>query len=84
MKLPRWLTMFHRPACRPEIAALQSVIAENDKAIEATKPIVEEAVKRTDDGFYRLRAKAGVAARRVAYESALVRDLSEGWGRSHG
>ena len=81
MKFLSWL--WSRPG-RREITALQSAIVENDKAIEATKPMVDEAVRRTDDGLYRLRAKVGVATRRVAYEGALIRDLTDGWGRGHG
>lgn len=72
------------PSRRDEISELQSSIASNAQLIEATKPIVREAIKQTDDSYYRLRAKAGVTARRVAYEGSLMRDLTDGWRRDNG
>ena len=72
------------PSRSSEISKLQSAIASNERMIEATKPIVKEAIKQTDEGYYRLRSKTGVTARRVAYEGSLMRDLTDGWRRDNG
>lgn len=83
MSFLSWL--WPKPApCTCEVQRLQASIVEGERAIEATKPIVDEAVRRTDDQMYRLRAKTGQASRRVAYQGALLRDLEEGWGQGNG
>lgn len=72
-----WLcSLFHSN----QIKALQNSIAKNEQDIEGVRPIAEEAVKRTDDRYYTLRSRVGLGQRRIAYtESALSRDLNEGW-----
>lgn len=47
-----------------EIAEKRRSIEENEKGIAATQDIVEEAIRRTDDEFYRLRTRVGSAERR--------------------
>ena len=82
MRLFSWLRCL-KPN-RSEIVELQNSIRENDLTIEATKPIVEEATKRIDDGYYRLRSKTSMVARRAAYEGSLLNDLNDGWRVGHG
>lgn len=83
-----WFTRLFRrrlPAADPEIARLQQEIAERDRAIEAIKPIAEEAIKRTDDVYYRLRTKVKVAERRLQTVSERFSgDLERGWRRRDG
>jgi hypothetical protein len=83
MRLPSWLWPRANP-CACEVERLKESIAETERAIEATQPILDEAKRRTDDQVNRLRAKTGQVTRRVAYQGALLKDLEEGWGRGHG
>lgn len=62
-----------------------------DNGIQATQPFVDEAIKRTDDGYYKMRSKAGVASRRLGRETEhaeellmlerLTKDMDTGWRR---
>ncbi len=56
-------------------------IEEADQGIEAVQPIVEEAIKRTDDEFYRLRSRIKRAERRKLKTEVdlFTKDLERGW-----
>lgn len=81
-----WL--FHRKPCaccssptvKDEISRLEQSIAENDKRIEAEQPIVDEAVRRTDDVYYKLRSQVSRAERRIMKTETdlFMKDLESG------
>lgn len=63
-----------------EIKQQQAEIAANARDIEGLVPVVQEAAKRTDDEYYRLRSSVGRGRRRIAKaEIALASDLDQGW-----
>lgn len=68
-----------------EIEEKQSSIVEMEKGIEAAKPIVEEAIKRTDDVYYKLRSEVKRAARRKdkTLTDLFMRDVEAGWRENH-
>ncbi len=68
----------------PEILELQKENEEMKRAIEANQPVVDEAVRRTDNHFIAAEAMTRDIARRMPEENALLRDLEEGWGLRHG
>lgn len=86
--MPSWLAwLFPRtiPDVDAEIARLTQSIAERDRAIEATVPIVKEAINRTDDVYYRLRTKVKIGERRLQLVSdRFSNDLERGWRRPDG
>jgi len=62
-----------------EIKQQQDEIASNARDIEAVKPIMNEAVRRTDDVYYQLRSTVKKGQRRVArVELALLNDINDG------
>lgn len=61
MKLLSWL--FWRDKA---IQEKEKSIADNARDIEGIKPIVEEAIRRTDDEYYRRRSLVGKGKRRLA------------------
>lgn len=67
-----WLTRMVLPQTDPEIERLQSEIEARDRSIEAITPIAEEAIRRTDDVYYQLRAKVRIAARRLDRTTELL------------
>lgn len=66
-----------------EIEEKKRTVEENDKGIEAIQPMVDEAIRRTDDGYYTLRHRVASAVRRKdkAETDAFMRDLKVGWRR---
>lgn len=58
-----------------ELESLKSDVAETERSIEATEPIVREAVRRTNDSFVRVEDET----ERAHVEVQLMRDLAEGW-----
>ena len=68
----------------PEILELQKENEEMKRAIEANQPVVDEAVRRTDNKFIAAEEMTRDIARRMPEENALLRDLEEGWGLRHG
>lgn len=63
---------------QPEVVkAVQQEAEEAKRSIEVTKPIVEEAVKRTNDSFVAVEEET----RQAAIELALLKDLHRGWTR---
>lgn len=68
----------------PEILELQKENEEMKRAIEANQPVVDEAVRRTDNHFIQAEEMTRDIARRIPAETALLRDLEEGWGLRHG
>lgn len=88
ISLLSWL--FPRKNGHPVLAALdqqienkQIAIEARDKGIEAVQPIVEEAIKQTDDVYYKLRHEVGRAARRKekTEKDTFIKDIEIGWRR---
>lgn len=82
-RLRQW---WSRPSAVARVHALSEEIKSTWREIEAdkreiaeTKPIVEEAVRRTNQSFIDVER----ATRRASLEVALLRDLNEGWN-GHG
>lgn len=69
-----------------EIERKQQAIGDKARDIEAVEPIVDEAVKRTDDVYYKLRSEVKRAERRTTKTKTdlFVQDLERGWRRSDG
>ena len=80
MRFP-WLK---RKAPPPQIVELQAEIDEAGRSIESLKPVVEEAIRRTNESYIAVEQKTERAKRRVSIEYAFIRDLEEGWGKNHG
>lgn len=80
-----WLFPRPVPDVDAEIARLTQSIAERDRSIAATVPIVREAIDRTDDVYYRLRNKVKIGERRLQLVSdRFSGDLEQGWRRPDG
>jgi hypothetical protein len=62
-------------AAKDEIEANRHEIEENRREIEATKPIVDEAVRRTNERYVARERET----RRAQLEVALIRDLEGAW-----
>jgi hypothetical protein len=57
------------------LRAVQEEAEEAKRSIEATKPILDEAVRRTNDSYIAVETET----RRVRLELALIHDLDGGW-----
>lgn len=55
-----------------KLRALIRDAEETKRSIEATQPILDEAVKRTNNSYIAVEEETRVAA-------ALIRDLDDGW-----
>jgi hypothetical protein len=80
----RWPWSRSRPvdrlnALRREIEQHRREIEQDRREINETKPLVEEAIRRTNDRYIAVEE----ARRRTLIECALIRDLTEGW-KGHG
>lgn len=64
-----------------EIEEKSKSVQEMDKSIDAVRPHVQEAIKRTDDVYYKLRSKVKTAERRIEKTETdlFIRDLESGW-----